>query len=244
MTPTGLLALAVCLAAPLAAAAAATAPQYHVAAASGAREPLLAAEDAAWAAAKTIVWGPSPYETRFRALWSEDGLLLRFDAADSAPWHTMTRRDDHLWEEEVVEIFIDPDRSGRDYYELEINPANVVCDLRMISAWPQKEGDIAWDLEGLETRVQEQKDPAGRTTGWTATAFLPWKGLSRLPSARRVALPPKAGDAWRFNVFRIKRPAGPAHPEEGAVEAAWSKPPGESFHVPAAFRDLVFDPPR
>ena len=48
-----------------------------------------------------------------------------------------------------MEIFIDLDRSGRHYYELEINPANVVCDLRMIAPWPDKEGDIDWDLEGL-----------------------------------------------------------------------------------------------
>ncbi len=70
----------------------------------------------------------------------------------------MTRRDEHLWDEEVVEIFLDPDRSGRDYYELEINPANVVCDLRMISPWPDKKGDIDWNLAGLETRVHAAEE--------------------------------------------------------------------------------------
>ena len=28
--------------------------------------------------------------------------------ADDRPWHTLTARDDRLWNEEVVEIFIDP----------------------------------------------------------------------------------------------------------------------------------------
>ena len=36
-------------------------------------------------------------------------------------------------------------------------------------------------LEGLETRVRLDRGPAGETRGWTATAFLPWKGLGRLP---------------------------------------------------------------
>jgi hypothetical protein len=214
--------------------AADTAPRYEIARAAAAPAALLAADDAAWTTAAAVEWGPAPYPTRFRALWSDEGLYLRFDATDPAPWHTMTRRDEHLWEEEVVEIFLDPDRSGRDYYELEVNPANVACDLRMISPWPNQKGDIDWNLEGLETRVRAS---AG---GWTATAFLPWRGLRALPSAGRVAVPPKAGDAWRFNVFRIERPGGKAAPGKDAVFAAWSKPAGKSFHDAGAFRDAVF----
>jgi hypothetical protein len=209
---------------------------YEVARTTAAPAALLAAEEAAWTAASSVEWGPAAYPTRFRALWSGEGLYLRFDATDPSPWHTMTRRDEHLWDEEVVEIFLDPDRSGRDYYELEVNPANVVCDLRMISPWPDKKGDIDWNLAGLETRVRAQEG----ARGWTVTAFLPWRGLSSLPSARRVALPPKAGDAWRFNVFRIERPGGKADPEKDAVFAAWSQPSVASFHDAGAFRDLVF----
>jgi hypothetical protein len=235
MTPLALSALVSVLA------AAETPPNgYTVARATASREAMLAAEEAAWAPAPAVTWGPDVYATRFRALWTDESLFLRFDATDPDPWHTMTRRDEHLWDEEVVEIFIDLDRSGRDYYELEISPANVVCDLRMVSAWPHKEGDIAWDLAGLVTSVHLRKDAAGKTTGWTATALLPWSGFRTLPSARTISLPPKPGDRWRFNLFRIKRPGGKSAPEKGAVEVAWS-PTGEpSFHVPRAFRDLVF----
>ena len=130
----------------------------------------------------------------------------------------MTRSDEHLWEEEVVEIFLDPDRSGRDYYELEISPANVVCDLRMISPWPNKKSDFAWNLAGLETRVARREGrrrdarPAGRPPRSCRGA-----GCAPCPRRRRVALPPKPGDRWRFNVFRIERPGGKANPEKDAV---------------------------
>jgi Carbohydrate family 9 binding domain-like len=214
---------------------------YTVAQTSSPAEALLAADEPAWAAASAVEWGPAPYATRFRALWNDEGLFLRFDADDPSPWHTMTRRDEHLWDEEVVEIFLDPNRSGRDYYELEINPANVTCDLRMISPWPDKKGDIAWDLAGLATRVRPRDGAAG-VRGWTATARLPWSGLRSLPSARHVALPPRPGDAWRFNVFRIERPGGPQSPEKEAVFAAWSPPSAESFHDVSALRDFVFGP--
>lgn len=214
-------------------------PSYEVTRANAPATAILAADEKAWAAGATIAWGPAPYETRFRALWNDDGLYLRYDVDDSSPWHTMTRRDEHLWEEEVVEIFLDADRSGHHYYELEISPANVVCDLRMIDASPWK-GEYDWNLAGLETRVHPAKDKGGRATGWTATAFLPWKGLRALPSAARVKTPPAPGDRWRFNVFRIERPGGKADPKKDAVQEAWSKPSADTFHDPSVFRDMVF----
>jgi hypothetical protein len=219
--------------------AAAGAPSYEVARANAPASAILSADEKAWTAAATIEWGPAPYATRFRALWSDDGLYLRYDVDDPSSWHTMTRRDEHLWEEEVVEIFLDADRSGHDYYELEISPANVVCDLRMIDASPWK-GEFDWNLAGLETRVSSTKDKGGRAKGWTATAFLPWKGLRALPSVARVKTPPAAGDRWRFNVFRIERPGGKANPEKDAVQVAWSKPSKDTFHDPSVFRDMVF----
>jgi len=238
MSATAAVLLVCLLMVPLAVTAAA--PEYEVARTTAAQEALLGAAEDAWSGAARIAWGPSRYETAFHALWDDRGLYLRFEVTDPNPWHTMTKRDEHLWDEEVVEIFIDLDHSGRDYYELEINPANVVCDLRMVSPWPDKEGDIDWDFEGLETRVHARTDTTGKTTGWTAAAFLPWSGFRSLPSARDVALPPKPDDSWRVNVFRIKRPGGPEAPEKDAVFAAWSPPSVSSFHDPGAFRAFIF----
>jgi len=215
-------------------------PEYVVARTSAAAPALLEADDVAWHGVASVEWGPAGHRTTFRAAWSAAGLFLRFDATDPDPWHTMTRRDEHLWEEEVVEIFVDPDRSGRDYAEIEISPGNVVCDVRMAAPWPDKKMDLAWDMPGLETRARVRKDAAGKTTGWTATALLPWSGFRSLPSTKSVALPPVAGDRWRFNLFRVERPGGKAAPEKDAVEVAWSATGQPSFHVPEAFRDLVF----
>jgi hypothetical protein len=211
---------------------------YRVAPATAAREALLAGDAKAWAGATRVRWGPAKYTTEFAAVWDADALYLRFAATDPEPWHTMTKRDEHLWEEEVVEIFLDPGRAGRDYFELEISPANVVCDVRMERPSPDKKYDLTWNFEGLETRAVPSL--AGRAGGWTALARLPWTGFRSLPSAAGVTLPPRAGDRWRFNLFRVERPGGKANPEAGAIEVAWSPTGQPSFHVPAAFRDLVF----
>src|SRR5207247_307497 len=117
----------------LAAALAAGDPSYPVGRAEAPRATLLGSADVTWSKAERIAWGPEKYETAFRALWDQTGLYVRFDARDPDPWSTMTRRDEHLWEEEVVEIFLDLDRSGKDYAEVEVSPANVICDVRMVS---------------------------------------------------------------------------------------------------------------
>jgi hypothetical protein len=192
-----------------------------------------------WDDADAIAYGTAPFATTFRALWSAEALFVRWDVIDDRPWWTMTHRDDRLWEEEAVELFLDLDRSGTHYAEVEISPANVVCDVHLISASPRRM-DLAWDLDGLQTNVVMNRGDAGLLTGWTAVARLPWDGFRSLPSARSIDLPPRAGDRWRFNVFRIKRPGGPSAPEEGAIYAAWSPVPGATFHEPAAFRDLEF----
>jgi hypothetical protein len=216
--------------------------EYRVAATARDARALLAGDAAAWKDAQRVRWGPTGYETEFAALWGTDALYLRFAARDPEPWHTMTKRDEHLWEEEVVEIFLDPGRQGRDYAELEISPANVVCDVRMVQPSPDKKMDLAWNIEGLETRTAVWK-ARGKDVGWIALARVPFAAFRSLPSTKAVALPPHAGDRWRFNLFRLERPGGKAAPEKGAIAVAWS-PTGEpSFHVPAAFRDLVFAAP-
>lgn len=214
--------------------------RYDVHRTSAPQARLLAAEDAVWENATVIAWGTAPYETRFRALWAQDGLYLRWDADDPAPWHTMTNRDDKIWNEEVVEIFLDPAWAGKDYWELEISPANVVCDVRMVAPHPNVTSDLSWNHDGLLTQVRHEKAADGTPRRWVATAFAPWQGFRSLPVPERVALPPVAGEAWGFNVFRIERPNGPARPNDGAVNRAWSPTGVGSFHAPAAFRKFVF----
>ena len=208
-------------------------PAYEAQRAPPNRDALLPPDAGDWERAPEVVWGPVPYRTRFRALWNEHGLHLRFESEDDAPWFTMTERDDPLWEEEVVEIFLDPLGDGR-YVEVELNPANVVCDLRRLgpgetASDPIGPMDRGFSVVGMETTVSVSGDR------WIGTLFLPWDGLD-------LTGPPPPDAELPFNVFRIKRPGGPEAPEAGAVFAAWSPTGSPSFHVPEAFRPLRLVP--
>ena len=206
---------------------------YRVHAVSVSPDDLLALRG--WDDAMTVTWGPAGFATTFRAVWRPDGLGVRWDAQDSSPWATRTQRDDCLWETEVVEVFLDPTRSGEDYAELEISPTNVVCDLHIERLAPARVVHLGWDFANLRTTVHRQDD------NWVATAWLPFADFATLSSRVAENIPPRGGDVWHFNAFRIKRPGGPLHPEQDAIYAAWSVPDGPSFHAPDAFRPMVFE---
>jgi hypothetical protein len=216
---------------------AAPAPAYVARRTASGPETLLQGGAVAWIAADRIAWGPESIGTNFRAVWSDQGLFVRYDVTDPSPWYTLTRRDDRLWTEEVVELFLDVGATGRSYAEVEWNPANAVVDLWVDRA--ESRFDKAWDWSGLESRVKSRTGASGRATGWTVTSFLPWAALEAKAPAG-TALPPKVGDRWRFNVFRIERHGGPSAPENDVQLLAWSPTGERSFHVPRAFREIVF----
>ncbi len=193
---------------------------------------------AGWDDAMTVRWGPPPFATTFRALWTPSGLCVRFDAQDRAPWGTRTQRDDGLWEQEVVEVFLDPTCSGEDYAELEIAPTNIVCDLHIERLTPERRVHLDWDFTHMQSVVHRQD----ASDDWCAIAYLPFADFASMSPRVAACLPVAGGDVWHFNAFRIKRPAGPDKPDEGAIYAAWSVPEGETFHAPLAFRPMVFEP--
>lgn len=214
-------------------------PEFRALLAPGPAEALLDPQAAAWRDGVPVAWGHDRYRTSFRAAWTADALAIRFDCEDDRPWWTIAERDGRLWQEEVVEMFLDPAGAGLAYAEVEISPANVVCDLRVDTPWPHLSSDPRWHWEGLVSRVTVEEQPGGRCR-WTVSAVLPFAGLAGLSPDAAARVPPSRGDRWRFNVFRIKRPHGPVEPERDAIYAAWSVPSGPSFHDPAAFRALLF----
>jgi hypothetical protein len=64
---------------------------------------------------------------------------------------------------------------------------------------------------------------------WTAHLAIPFRSLPGSP------VPPKPGDCFRVNFFRIERPRNAE--TEGQ---AWSPPGGPRFHNPARFGTLRF----
>jgi hypothetical protein len=162
--------------------------------------------------------GPPLQATVVRVAWDEEALHVRFDCEDRDAWGTFQNRDEPLWQEEVVEVFLAPgEEDPVDYAEFEVSPLGVVFDARIHNPTSLRKDmttDVSWNCPGLRWaagRGVERED-------WWAELAIPWP-------ADRPRL-------WRANFYRVERP------RDGDAEyTAWSPTltrPAD-FHKPARF---------
>lgn len=175
--------------------------------------------------------GPAEQPTTVRVAWTDAGLHVRFECADRHAWGTMTRRDDPIYQEEAVEVFLAPGGADPvDYLEFEVSPHGVLWDGRVHNPTSRRTdmvSDPGYDCPGIRWaagRLDARQD-------WWAGLFLPWEGI--VPG---TAAPPAV---WRANFYRIERPAG-----EPPEFTAWSPTLVEpaDFHKPSRFGLLELAP--
>lgn len=168
------------------------------------------------------VTGKAPNQaTTFQIGWTPKELRVLFRCVDEHPWATKTQRDAALYEEEVVEVFLDPFGDLASYFEIEVNPLNAVLDLVLRKNRSGYLKDFAWNCDGMKTAAKIGDG------GWSAELAIPFAGLT--------AEAPKVGSRWRAGFFRIDRP--PGVPRE---LSAWSPTKLAQFHVPERFGWIEF----
>ena len=153
---------------------------------------------------------------------SHDGecLTALFLGDDNGVTATLLGHDEPLWKEDVVEIFLAPERPSR-YFEIEVNPLGTTFDAAIDSPALDRatmKTDLAWTCQGLFAFV--------RTTPASLDVAV------RIPFA---SLGAKAEGEWRANFYRIDR--GSAD-EYSAWQPTMKTPP--DFHVPRLFGGLTF----
>jgi hypothetical protein len=144
--------------------------------------------------------GPTHSECSAKLLYDDAFLYVAYDVHDDDIWGTHLKRDDPIYGEEVVEIFIDADGDGRTYNELEVSPHNVIFDAAFEERRKDLDKAMLWD-SGMESAVQIQgtiDDPSDVDRGWTVEMKIPIKNLYAVPHT-----PPQSGDVWRFNLYRL-----------------------------------------
>ena len=162
--------------------------------------------------------------------YDSEYLNVVFSAADDHIQATMTGRDDPIYNEDVVEVFLAPG-SPETYYEIEVNPRGTLLDAKIESPEGVRSSmtaDFGWDCQGLVAAVRQVTQAGGMITVDTLIR-IPFRGLG-LSGA-------PVGKTWRGNFFRIDR-----HPAAGDEYTAWRptmRDPAD-FHVAAAFGVLKF----
>jgi hypothetical protein len=178
-----------------------------------------------WSAPLTFlenVSGMVPQQaTTIRVRHDGEALHVGFVCVDAEPWATITQRDGPLWEEEVVEVFIDPVGDRECYFEVEVNPLGTIVDLVLRRNRSGYARDFTWDCQGLATDVHRIMD------GWSVEMKIPFAALS--------GEAPRHGSAWRANFTRIDRP-----PNGERELSAWVPTRLPTFHAPERFGTLRF----
>ena len=159
------------------------------------------------------------------AYCDDQHLNLLYRAHDDEVVATYLQHDEPLWEEDVVEVFLAPDDSTA-YFEIEVNPLGTTFDARIESPEGVRKSmraDLSWTCEGLFAAIR-------RSEGLVET-------IVRIPFASVSSAPPRTGDRWRANFFRVDRSV--AHGDEySAWQPTLRTPP--DFHVVACFGSLLF----
>ncbi len=182
---------------------------------------------------------PAAQATSVRLAWDGAALHVRFDCADRDSWGTYLRRDDPLYEEECVEVFLAAGAvAPAAYLEFEVSPRGTLFDARVENPDGRRNTmrvDSTWDCPGLRWSAG-QVTPGG---DWWAELAIPWAALQpESPEPPASGGGPGAPSVLRANFYRIERPRHPfeVEPEFSCWSPTLTTP--ADFHKPARFGRL------
>ncbi|MBN1652219.1 MAG: carbohydrate-binding family 9-like protein [Deltaproteobacteria bacterium] len=169
-----------------------------------------------------------------RLMYDDQKLYAAFLVSDSYLKSAFTNRDDHLWEEDAVEIMLDPDGDGKNYFEIEVSPNNVVFDTRYLAARePKPFGYMDWDSQAeAKTTLNGTLNDEQADEGYIVEIAIPWLAFNI--DASKPQLAPAANSSWRMNFFVMDKQKG------GQRAVGWSAPLVSDFHVPERFGTVIF----
>jgi hypothetical protein len=179
--------------------------------------------------------GKSPVKALARMTWDDKNLYLGVVVADASPVSTFGHDDvdPHIWgASSGIELMMQPGDPGdnRDYYELQVDVNGAVFDSHFDDYNAPITGtgpDKRFGHQEFESHVQRA---VYKGRGFYAIELAyPWSSLA----PARVAVPPKAGDVWRINLYSFR---------DGQRHAlAWSPLRGRgNFHRAERFGRIKF----
>ena len=168
----------------------------------------------------------SPLRSTIFALYDDKNLYLAMDCEESDPAHVDSEVEPgdadmmNIWRDSSIELFLDADRDYSTYVQFIINSNGAQftakCRRELFSTFVTT--DIGWDPQyGCAVRADEK--------GWRWELAIPFENLG--------VRPPKAGDAWAFNLIRCRS-------RTDETRAGFAPYTQDSHHQPRCSALLVF----
>ncbi|MEO6188305.1 MAG: carbohydrate-binding family 9-like protein [Ginsengibacter sp.] len=174
------------------------------------------------------------YQTKVKLLYSETGIYVLFFCEDKKLTATMDKDFLDLWNEDVVEIFLQPDGGNPTYLEYEISPLNyelpiiIYNEKGKLNSWQPFHYENDRKTRHATTVQGGEKKSNGQVKSWTAEIFIPFNLMK--PVLDKV---PTSGTNWKGNIFRVDY-------DEEATEWSWQLT-GSSFHEYEKFGSFHFE---
>lgn len=197
-------------------------------------EPDWKAAERSQAFVQTMTGTEGSFAAKVRVAYDAQKLYLGYEVADDFLRCSFTKPDDHLWEQDTIEVMIDPEGDAKNYFEIQVSPTGLVFDTRYDRRRrPQPFGDLGWS-SGTEARVSVDGTPNqhhDEDEGYVVEMAVPWEALAAGPTK---APPPTADTTWRMNFFVMDAR------EQGQRAVGWSPPLVGDFHTLERFGQVVF----
>ena len=162
---------------------------------------------------------PYAVATTVQLLADAKRLYARFDVREPRMDRlvsTITQHDGEVWNDDVVELFLDPANMRKTCYHLLVNPLGTVADLTHLG----EKSEMSWE-SGAAVKARRLKE------GWEVVVAIPYSALGMKGA-------PLPGDVWSANFAREHRCGEPP------ANLAWS-PTFGLFYKPERFGELVFE---
>lgn len=193
-------------------------------------------DDRCWQLARTIEGfvlntepQPAKVPTKVRLAWDAQCFYLLWECSEPNMEELVAKqtvRDGNVWEDDSVEVYVDPSHSHSAYFNFTFNALGTLYDSRRPAG--AKDEVSAWNgnIQVKATRADN---------GWNVEAAIPFKALG--------IRPPKGGEVWSLNLCRTrpaKQRGQETHAERQPTEySCWVCPFG-GFATPARFGHVIF----
>lgn len=199
----------------------------------------------AWASAvrtgafvETMNGSPAAFRANGMITWDAENLYVAFEVADDFLRSSFTHNDDHLWEQDTVEVMVDPGADGQNYFEIQVAPTGKVFETRYDTRrQPQPFGHIDWTSNVRQrVAVRGHVNDDDEDQGYTVEMALPFRAFA---AGTPPATVPTSGTTWGINLYVMDA----REDDEPMRYAAWSPPRVGDFHATARFARVTFNDP-
>jgi hypothetical protein len=179
-------------------------------------------------------------QTKAKMMWDETNMYIAFVCEDTSMWATLSGKDKPLFDQDVVEVLIDPDGDGLNYAEFGFSPNAQIYDLFMTKGYSfGGTFNSSWDIGGMKVGVviTGTLNTSNGGKQWVVEVSFPWSGVPTSPLVTKIKKP-LANDIWRLNLARPdKRYLNPA---KQTTFYTWSYTGAIDNHLPSRFGEVTF----